>query len=165
MFNLMRRLLVWGMLAVALSACSPPDRTDLLSLPIPGVEFFPFRDESSVPLMETAAELAERFVERGAKRGINAPTLAADATTTDEDIARSVDELLGPGWKRSAGFDSSRPHIHVMVWETTGWYKRFYAIATWDEVYSDIEGRRYRPMRSVFSRHSAGKIFSWLSKQ
>ena len=92
MFNLMRRLLVWGMLAVALSACSPPDRTDLLSLPIPGVEFFPFRDESSVPLMETAAELAERFVERGAKRGINAPTLAANATTTDEDIARSVDE-------------------------------------------------------------------------
>ena len=124
MFNLMRRLLVWGMLAVALSACSPPDRTDLLSLPIPGVEFFPFRDESSVPLMETAAELAERFVERGAKRGINAPTLAADATTTDEDIARSVDEWLGPGWKRSAGFDSSRPHIHVMVWETTGWHKR-----------------------------------------
>ena len=61
----MRRLLVWGMLAVALSACSPPDKTDLLSLPIPGVEFFPFRDESSVPLMETAAELAERFVERG----------------------------------------------------------------------------------------------------
>lgn len=125
MFNFMRRLLVWGMLAVALSACSPPDKTDLLSLPIPGVEFFPFRDESSVPLMETAAELAERFVERGAKRGINAPTLAADATTTDEDIARSVDELLGPGWKRSAGFDSSRPHIHVMVWETTGWHKRF----------------------------------------
>ena len=91
MFNLMRRLLVWGMLAVALSACSPPDRTDLLSLPIPGVEFFPFRDESSVPLMETAAELAERFVERGAKRGINAPTLAADATTTDKNIARSVE--------------------------------------------------------------------------
>lgn len=165
MFNLMRRLLVWVMLAVALSACSPPDRTDLLSLPIPGVEFFPFRDESSVPLMETAAELAERFVERGAKRGINAPTLAADATTTDEDIARSVDEWLGPGWKRSAGFDSSRPHIHVMVWETTGWYKRFYAIATWDEVYTDIEGRQYRPMRSVFSRHSAGAISSWLSKQ
>ncbi|MFC2588429.1 MAG: hypothetical protein ACFNZS_00365 [Ottowia sp.] len=153
MFNLMRRLLVWGMLAVALSACSPPDRTDLLSLPIPGVEFFPFRDESSVPLMETAAELAERFVERGAKRGINAPTLAADATTTDEDIARSVDEWLGPGWKRSAGFDSSRPHIHVMVWETTGWHKRFYALASWDEVSVSTEGRPYRPIQSVFSRH------------
>ena len=142
MFNLMRRLLVWVMLAVALSACSPPDRTDLLSLPIPGVE-----------LMETAAELAERFVERGAKRGINAPTLAADATTTDEDIARSVDELLGPGWKRSAGFDSSRPHIHVMVWETTGWHKRFYALASWDEVSVSTEGRPYRPIQSVFSRH------------
>ena len=153
MFNLMRRLLVWGMLAVALSACSPPDRTDLLSLPIPGVEFFPFRDESSVPLMETAAELAERFVERGAKRGINAPTLAADATTTDEDIARSVDELLGPGWKRSAGFDSSRPHIHIMAWETAGyWHKRFYVIATWDKVYASKEGRKYRPIISVYSR-------------
>ena len=153
MFNFMRRLLVWGMLAVALSACSPPDKTDLLSLPIPGVEFFPFRDESSVPLMETAAELAERFVERGAKRGINAPTLAADATTTDEDIARSVDELLGPGWKRSAGFDSSRPHIHVMVWETVGKPKRFYAIAAWDKVSVSTKGRVYRPLETVFSRH------------
>ena len=69
---LIRRLFVLSLLAAVLSACSPPDRTDLLSLPIPGVEFFPFRDENSVPLMETAAELAERFVERGAKRGINA---------------------------------------------------------------------------------------------
>ena len=103
--------------------------------------------------METAAELAERFVERGAKRGINAPTLAADATTTDEDIARSVDEWLGPGWKRSAGFDSSRPHIHVMVWETTGWHKRFYALASWDKVSVSTEGRPYRPIQSVFSRH------------
>ena len=153
MFNLMRRLLVWGMLAVALSACSPPDRTDLLSLPIPGVKFFPFRDESSVPLMETVVELAESFVKRGAKRGINTPRLAADATTTDEDIARSVDEWLGPGWKRSEGFDSSRPHIHVMVWETTGWHKRFYALAAWDEVSVSTEGRPYRPIQSVFSRH------------
>lgn len=153
MFNLMRRLLVWGMLAVALSACSPPDRTDLLSLPIPGVKFFPFRDESSVPLMETVVELAESFVKRGAKRGINTPRLAADATTTDEDIARSVDEWLGPGWKRSAGFDFSRPHIHVMVWETTGWHKRFYALAAWDEVSVSTEGRPYRPIQSVFSRH------------
>ena len=153
MFNLMRRLLVWGMLAVALSACSPPDRTDLLSLPIPGVKFFPFRDESSVPLMETVVELAESFVKRGAKRGINTPRLAADATTTDKNIARSVDELLGPGWKRSEGFDSSRPHIHVMVWETTGWHKRFYALAAWDEVSVSTEGRPYRPIQSVFSRH------------
>ena len=89
----------------------------------------------------------------GAKRGINAPTLAADATTTDEDIARSVDELLGPGWKRSAGFDSSRPHIPVMVWETTGWHKRFYALASWDEVSVSTEGHPYRPIQSVFSRH------------
>ena len=96
---------------------------------------------------------AERFVERGAKRGINAPTLAADATTTDEDIARSVDELLGPGWKRSAGFDSSRPHIHIMAWETAGyWHKRFYVIATWDKVYASKEGRKYRPIISVYSR-------------
>lgn len=90
---------------------------------------------------------------KGGQRGINAPTLAADATTTDEDIARSVDELLGPGWKRSAGFDSSRPHIHVMVWETTGWHKRFYALAAWNEVSVSTEGRPYRPIQSVFSRH------------
>ena len=153
MFNLMRRLLVWGMLAVALSACSPPDRTDLLSLPIPGVKFFPFRDESSVPLMETVVELAESFVERGAKRGINTPRLAADATTTDENIVRSVDELLGPSWKRSEGFDSGRPPIHVMVWETVGKPKRFYAIAAWNKVSVSTKGRAYRPLETVFSRH------------
>ena len=96
MFNFLRHLLVGSLFAVALSACSLPDRTDLLSLPIPGVKFFPFRDESSVPLMETVVELAESFVKRGAKRGINTPRLAADATTTDENIARSMDKLLGP---------------------------------------------------------------------
>ena len=79
--------------------------------------------------------------------------LITDATTTDEDIARSVDELLGPNWKRSEGFHSSRPHIHVMVWETTGWHKRFYALASWDEVSVSTEGRPYRPIQSVFSRH------------
>ena len=138
---------------------------DLKSLQIPGVEPFDSRDESTLPLDLVTTRLAHDFVARGAACGADGQVLAADATTTDEDIARSVDEWLGPGWKRSAGFDSSRPHIHVMVWETTGWYKRFYAIATWDEVYTDIEGRQYRPMRSVFSRHSASAISSWLSKQ
>ena len=167
MFNLVYRLFAIFLITISLLACSPPDKTDLLSisLSIPNVEFYPDEDESSVPLLKTATELAESFIDRGAKRGINGQMLITDATTTDEDIARSVDELLGPNWKRSEGFHSSRPHVHVMVWETTGWYKRFYALATWDEVYADIEGRQYRPMRSVFSRHSAGKISSWLSKQ
>ena len=165
MVSLAHRLFAICLIAMALPACSPPDKTDLKSLQIPGVEPFDFRDESTLPLDLATTRLAHDFVARGAARGADGQMLAADAVTTDEDIARSVDEWLGPSWKRSEGFHSSRPHIHVMVWETTGWYKRFYAIATWDEVYSDIEGRRYRPMRSVFSRHSAGKIFSWLSKQ
>ena len=167
MVSLAHRLFAICLIAMALPACSPPDKTDLLSLSVsvPNVEFNPYEDESSTPLLKAATELAENFIDRGAKRGINGQSLITNATTTDEDIARSVDEWLGPSWKRSEGFHSSRPHIHVMVWETTGWHKRFYAIATWDEVYSDIEGHRYRPMRSVFSRHSAGKIFSWLSKQ
>ena len=165
MVSLAHRLFAICLIAMALPACSPPDKTDLKSLQIPGVEPFDFRDESTLPLDLATTRLAHDFVARGAARGADGQMLAADAVTTDEDIARSVDEWLGPSWKRSEGFHSSRPHIHVMVWETTGWYKRFYAIATWDEVYSDIEGHRYRPMRSVFSRHSAGKIFSWLSKQ
>ena len=165
MVSLAHRLFAICLIAMALPACSPPDKTDLKSLQIPGVEPFDFRDESTLPLDLATTRLAHDFVARGAARGADGQMLAADAVTTDEDIARSVDEWLGPSWKRSEGFHSSRPHIHVMVWETTEWYKRFYAIATWDEVYSDIEGRRYRPMRSVFSRHSAGKIFSWLSKQ
>ena len=155
MVSLAHRLFAICLIAMALPACSPPDKTDLLSisLSIPNVEFYPDEDESSVPLLKTATELAESFIDRGGKRGINGQMLITDATTTDENIARSVDELLGPSWKRSAGFDSSRPHIHIMVWETTGRHKRFYAIATWDEAYTNMEGHKYRPMQSVFSRH------------
>ena len=97
---------------MALPACSPPDKTDLLSisLSIPNVEFYPDEDESSVPLLKTATELAESFIDRGGKRGINGQMLITDATTTDEDIARSVDELLGPSWKRSEGFHGLGNH-------------------------------------------------------
>ena len=155
MFIFLCRLFAICLIAVALPACSPPDKTDLLSLSVsvPNVEFNPYEDESSTPLLKAATELAENFIDRGAKRGINGQSLITDATTTDEDIARSVDEWLRPNWKRSAGFDSSRPHIHVMVWETTGWHKRFYALASWDEVSVSTKGRPYRPIQSVFSRH------------
>ena len=155
MFNLVYRLFAIFLITISLLACSPPDKTDLLSisLSIPNVEFYPDEDESSVPLLKTATELAESFIDRGGKRGINGQMLITDAATTDEDIARSVDELLGPSWKRSAGFDSSRPHIHIMAWETAGyWHKRFYVIATWDKVYANKEGRKYRPIMSVYSR-------------
>ena len=150
MFSLAHRLI-----AMALPACSPPDKTDLLSisLSIPNVEFYPDEDESSVPLLKTATELAESFIDRGGKRGINGQMLITDATTTDEDIARSVDELLEPSWKRSEGFDAGRPPIHVMVWETVGKPKRFYAIAAWDKVSVSMKGRVYRPLETVFSRH------------
>ena len=153
MSSLAHRLFAICLVAMALPACSLPDKTDLLSLPIPGVEHYPFRNESWAPLMETAAELADSFAAKGANGFGGAPTLAADATLTNEDIARSVDELLGPGWQRSAEFDSSRPHIHIMAWETAGyWHKRFYVIATWDKVYANKEGRKYRPIISVYSR-------------
>ena len=153
MSSLAHRLFAICLIAVALPACAPPDKTDLLSLPIPGVEHYPFRNESWAPLMETAAGLADSFAAKGANGFGGAPTLAADATLTNEDIARSVDELLGPDWQRSAGFDSSRPHIHIMAWETAGyWHKRFYVIATWDKVYANKEGRKYRPITSVYSR-------------
>ena len=153
MSSLAHRLFAICLIAVALPACAPPEKTDLLSLPIPGVEHYPFRNESWAPLMETAAELADSFAAKGANGFGGAPTLAADATLTNEDIARSVDELLGPDWQRSAGVDSSRPHIHIMAWETAGyWHKRFYVIATWDKVYANKEGRKYRPIISVYSR-------------
>ena len=98
MFNLVYRLFAIFLITISLLACSPPDKTDLLSisLSIPNVEFYPDEDESSVPLLKTATELAESFIDRGGKRGINGQMLITDATTTDEDIARSVDELLGP---------------------------------------------------------------------
>ena len=144
MVSLAHRLFAICLIAMALPACSPPDKTDLKSLQIPGVEPFDFRDESTLPL---------DLVARGAARGADGQMLAADAVTIDEDIARSVDEWLGPSWKRSEGFDSGRPPIHVMVWETVGKPKRFYAIAAWDKVSVSTKGRVYRPLETVFSRH------------
>ena len=155
MVSLAHRLFAICLIAMALPACSPPDKTDLLSLSVsvPNVEFNPYEDESSTPLLKAATELAENFIDRGAKRGINEQSLITNATTTDEDIARSVDEWLGPSWKRSEGFDSGRPPIHVMVWETVGKPKRFYAIAAWNKVSVSTKGRAYRPLETVFSRH------------
>ena len=153
MSSLAHRLFAICLIAMALPACSPPYKTDLRFLQIPGVEPFDSRDESTLPLDLATTRLAHDFVARGAARGADGQVLAADATTTDEDIARSVDELLGPSWKRSEGFDSNRPHIHIMAWETAGyWHKRFYVIATWDKVYASKEGRKYRPIISVYSR-------------
>lgn len=153
MVSLAHRMFAICLIAMALPACSPPDKTDLKSLQIPGVEPFDFRDESTLPLDLVTTRLAHDFVARGAARGADGQMLAADAVTTDEDIARSVDEWLGPNWKRSEGFDADRPPIHVMVWETVGKPKRFYAIAAWDKVSVSTKGRAYRPLETVFSRH------------
>ena len=64
--------------------------------------------------------LADLLVAKGAKRGVDRQKLATDAGVTDEDIARAIDGLLGPGWQRSTAIKSDRPLIHVMVWENTG---------------------------------------------
>ena len=104
---LIRRLFVLSLLAAVLPACSPPDKTDLLSisLSIPNVEFYPDEDESSVPLLKTATELAESFIDRGAKRGINGQMLITDATTTDEEILpaewRENTDRIGRYWRPS----------------------------------------------------------------
>ena len=151
MLLLLRYLLITAF-SLAFMSCSR-DMTDLRSIPIPGVNPLPFQNESTLPLRLAVIDLADSFVAKGATRGVDGQRLAADASITNEEIALSVDKLLGPGWQRSTGFDSSRPHIHIMVWETTGRHKRFYAIAAWDEAYTNMEGCKYRPMQSVFSRH------------
>ena len=90
MVSLAHHLFAICLIAMALPACSPPDKTDLKSLQIPGVEPFDFRDESTLPLDLVTTRLAHDFVARGAARGADGQMLAADAVTTDEDIARSL---------------------------------------------------------------------------
>ena len=126
--------------------------TDLRLLRIPGVEAFAYRDESTLPLNQATTALADTFKARGAQGGVDGETLAADATTTDEAIAKSVDALLGSDWQRSKGFASANPAIRQMVWETNSVPKRFYAIAAFNAVHTATDGRRYRPLESVFTR-------------
>ena len=117
MLLLLRYLLITAF-SLAFISCSR-DMTDLRSIPIPGVNPLPFQNESTLPLRLAVIDLADSFVAKGAARGVDGQRLAADASITNEEIALSVDKSLGTGWQRSAGFDSSRPHIHIMVWETT----------------------------------------------
>ena len=63
----------------------------------------------------------------------------------DEWINTEIAINLSRSEKVNEGIE--RPHIHIMVWETTGRHKHFYAIATWDEIYTSTEGRQYRPIR------------------
>ncbi len=126
--------------------------TDLKSLRIPGVEAFAYRDESTLALNQATTALADAFKARGAQSGVDGQTLAADATTTDDAIAKSVDALLGGDWQRSKGFASANPAIRQMVWETQSAPKRFYAIAAFNAVHTATDGRKYRPLESVFTR-------------
>ena len=126
--------------------------TDLRLLRIPGVEAFAYRDESTLPLNQATTALANTFKARGAQGGVDGETLAADANTSDEAIAKSVDALLGSDWQRSKGFASANPAIRQMVWETKSAPKRFYAIAAFNAVHTATDGRKYRPLESVFTR-------------
>ena len=79
-------------------------------------------------------------------------TLAADASTSDAAIAKAVDGLLGSGWQRRSGFVASNPKVQLMVWERKAAPKRFYAIAAYQDVHTASDGRKYRPLESVFTR-------------
>ncbi|MFD1711161.1 hypothetical protein FVQ98_13565 [Ottowia sp. GY511] len=143
------------MAAIMLSPTAAFSRTmkDLKLLRIPGVQAFTYRDESTLPLNQATTQLADAFRARGAGQSVDGETLAADATTSDDAIARSVDAALGKEWKRSTGFTSANPHIHLMVWERTTAPRRFYAIAAFDAVHTaTADGRKYRPLESVFTR-------------
>ena len=141
-----------ALMALPASAAFSRSVTDLKSLPIPGVQAFAYRDESTLPLNQATTQLADAFQSRGAKPGVDGQTLAADASTSDEAIAKAVDGLLGSDWQRSAGFASRNPAIRLMVWERRSEPKRFYAIAAFQAVHTATDGRRYRPLESVFTR-------------
>ncbi len=153
--NLTRRDTAATMAAILLSPTAAFSRAmkDLKLLRIPGVQAFAYRDESTQPLNQATTQLADAFNARGAGQSVDGETLAADATTSNEQIAQSVDAALGKEWKRSTGFTSANPHIHLLVWERATAPKRFYAIAAFDAVHTaTADGRKYRPLESVFTR-------------
>lgn len=152
--SLTRRDTAATMAAIMLSPTAAFSRAmkDLKLLRIPGVQAFAYRDESTLPLSQATTQLADAFGARGAGQSVDGETLAADATTSDDAIAQSVDAALGREWKRSAGFTSTNPHIRLLVWERTTPPKRFYAIAAYDVVHTATDGRNYRPLESVFTR-------------
>ena len=126
--------------------------SDLKSLRIPGVQAFVYRDESTLPLNQATTELANDFKAQGATQGVDGQTLAADASTSDAAIAKAVDGLLGSEWQRSSGWAASSPKVQLMVWERKTAPKRFSAIAAYQDVHTATDGRKYRPLESVFTR-------------
>ena len=77
--------------------------------------------------------------------------LAAGEDVSNDAIAAAVDKALGDNWQRGeTGWGTW--DTWVMTWETKKKPKRYYAIAAWDHVITAADGRRYRPLESLYTR-------------
>ena len=77
--------------------------------------------------------------------------LAADEGVSNDAIAAAVDKALGDDWQRGKA-ERGTWDTWVMTWETRKKPKRYYAIAAWDHVITAADGRRYRPLESLYTR-------------
>ena len=124
---------------------------NLKTLTIPGVAPFAFQDESNVPLDVAAAELRRQFGAKGASQRVDGDSLAADGELSVDDIAQRVGQALGPLWQRSSAFLQRANQVDYLVWESRRRSKRFYALMVYTRVHLSTQGRRYRPMLSMFA--------------
>ena len=78
-------------------------------------------------------------------------TLASRTLAKCDAIAAAVDKALGDNWQRGKA-ERGTWDTWVMTWETRKKPKRYYAIAAWDHVITAADGRRYRPLESLYTR-------------
>ena len=138
--------------ALLLAACDKPDTTDLAALTIPGVAPYQYLDDPvisvSVSILTLSVDLPR---EDTAKTVLDGQQLAADEGVSNDAIAAAVDKALGDDWQRGKA-ERGTWDTWVMTWETRKKPKRYYAIAAWDHVITAADGRRYRPLESLYTR-------------
>ena len=159
MTQLCRRLVLVLLAACALglTGCdgNPPEvrNQDLGAITIPGVEPFGYRDnEAEISLSVTSSDVRDEIRTRGKSGRLDAWEAIADGRTSIDAMAHHLDQTLGSAWQRSQGFYSLNKQVEVLVWETQGKPKRYYALIVYDKPSELSDGRVIRPMIVTYSK-------------
>ena len=144
-----------GVVALGVSACDAPDGSavttnELKALQIDGVTPLRLQDRVSTDLSSAASSLRLDFRAKGLPEEVAGGILAADPALSLSDIAQRVGAALGPSWRPTQAFSASVGNVDCMVWQ----YKqaqRLYAMLAYKDVMANNEGRRFRPMYSMFT--------------
>ncbi|MFT3778911.1 MAG: hypothetical protein QM772_11665 [Ottowia sp.] len=116
-----------------------------------GTRRFAHHDESSAWFDEAVIRLKGRYPANGGRVPYGGKRLAAAADVTDAQLRQSIDQQLGPRWRRAPSLDSGSTDLQLYVWEPAGGAPaRFYALMAWQHTMKAVDGTVYRPLQTMY---------------